>query len=51
MTKSSSVSVYCVKCRSKTPTVNPHRAVAKNGRKMIKGKCSRCGCSKVQFTK
>jgi hypothetical protein len=43
-------SVYCVRCRSKTPTVGGH-VVSSGGRKRMVGKCARCGTKKSQFMK
>jgi hypothetical protein len=41
--------IYCVKCKAKTPTTDAKEVVAKNGRPMIKGKCSKCGTTKCRF--
>lgn len=40
--------IYCVKCRTKTPTSNAHKVSIK-GRNAIQGSCSQCGCKKNQF--
>jgi len=34
---------YCVKCKKKTTIRNPKSVKMKNGRKAIKGSCSKCG--------
>ena len=41
--------MYCVKCKSKTETVDPQSVVSKNNRPMLRGKCAVCGCKKTQF--
>jgi len=43
------MSAYCVKCRSKTPDVNPVQTTTKNGRLMIKSVCEKCGSKKSEF--
>jgi hypothetical protein len=43
--------MYCVKCKSKTQTVDMQNAVSKNNRPMHRGKCAVCGCTKTQFIK
>ena len=43
--------IYCVKCKSKTDTLNPEMVTTKNNKAMIKGKCSVCGITKTQFIK
>lgn len=40
---------YCLKCKKQTGTLNPKLAQAKNGRRMMKGACSACGCNKSRF--
>lgn len=42
-------SIYCVKCKAKTPTKDAKEVVAKNGRLMIKGKCTKCNTTKCRF--
>ena len=42
---------YCVKCKTKTDTLNPEAITTKNNKAMIKGKCSVCGITKTQFIK
>lgn len=34
---------YCVKCKAKREMVDEQEVTMKNGRKAIKGKCSKCG--------
>jgi len=34
---------YCVKCRTKTEMVDVVEVTMKNGRRALKGKCSKCG--------
>jgi Domain of unknown function (DUF5679) len=43
--------LYCVKCKSKTETVDEQRVVSKNNRSMLRGKCAVCGTTKTQFVK
>lgn len=43
--------MYCVKCKSKTETVDAQNVVSKNNRSMLRGKCAVCGCTKTQFLK
>lgn len=42
---------YCVKCREKVTMKNPKKVTAKNGRKMMKGKCPSCGTTVNRFVK
>ena len=35
---------YCVKCKSKREMVDATEVTMKNGRKAMKGKCSKCDC-------
>ncbi len=42
---------YCVKCKSKKEMNNITNAIAKNGRKMVKGNCSHCSTKMNVFTK
>ena len=41
--------MYCVKCKSKTETVDTQNVVSKNNRPMLRGKCIVCGRIKTQF--
>ncbi len=34
---------YCVKCRAKVTMTGTQEVTMKNGKKAIKGKCSKCG--------
>ena len=34
---------YCVKCRAKTEMSDVAEVTMKNGRRALKGKCSKCG--------
>lgn len=34
---------YCVKCKSKREMADAKEVTMKNGRKAMKGKCSKCG--------
>lgn len=43
--------MYCVRCKSKTESVNVQSVVTKNGRNMLRGVCAVCGTSKTQFVK
>ncbi len=35
---------YCVKCKAKREMNNAEEVTMKNGRRAMKGKCSKCGC-------
>ena len=35
---------YCVRCRKKMEMKGAKTSTAKNGRKFMKGICSKCGC-------
>lgn len=45
------VDVYCVKCKSKTLTMNPEQVISRNGRPMLRGVCKVCGSKKSSFLK
>ena len=40
---------YCVKCKSKTETINPKYKMSKNQKPMVQGKCVKCSKMKSQF--
>ncbi len=40
---------YCVKCREKQTVKDGKVEVAKNGRKMVKGKCPVCNTTITRF--
>ena len=40
---------YCVKCKSKTETINPKYEMSKNQKPMVQGKCVKCSKMKSQF--
>lgn len=42
---------YCVKCRSRTQSVQEKAEVLKNGQSCIKSKCSECSGKKCLFVK
>lgn len=42
---------YCVRCKSVNSMVGAKRAVTKNGRNMLKGKCPKCGTKMNKFLK
>jgi hypothetical protein len=42
--------IYCVKCKTKTPTLNPTFTV-RNGKNMVKGLCTVCNKYKTSFVK
>lgn len=46
----SNLNLYCVRCRSKTNNDKPTVSKSKNGRILLKAKCSNCGIQKTQFT-
>ena len=41
--------IYCVKCRTKTSNKDETTGTSKNGRKMLKAKCAKCGTTKNVF--
>ena len=41
--------LYCVKCKTKTGTLNALQLTAKNNRKMKKGNCAICNKTKSSF--
>ena len=43
--------MYCVKCKTKTPSLNAVYVLSANGRKMLKAICSVCGKNKSTFVK
>lgn len=43
--------LYCVKCKSKTATIDLLNVTSKNGRFMLRGTCVTCGKTKTQFVK
>lgn len=40
---------YCVKCKAKREMKNGKKKAAKNGTKMMAGKCAVCGCKMCVF--
>ena len=46
-----SMETYCVKCRTKTETVDMKLSTTKNNTLMLKGTCLECGCKKSAFVK
>ena len=40
---------YCVKCKSKTETINPKYKMSKNQKPMVQGKCVKCSKMKSRF--
>ena len=43
--------MYCFKCRKKTDSKDIVQVISKNNRRMLKSKCSVCGCKKSSFAK
>lgn len=43
------MSLYCVKCKSKTKNLNLRSAMSSNGKPMVKAQCAKCGTQKNQF--
>lgn len=41
--------VFCVKCKTKTPCVNPTMKMTANNRHMLKSSCAKCGTKKCMF--
>ena len=42
---------YCVKCKSKTDTINVRRVLTKNKKNLLVGTCADCGVRKATFVK
>ena len=42
---------YCVRCKGKKEMLEVGVVVAKNGRRMAKGKCNKCGCKMCRILK
>ena len=42
---------YCIVCKRDTPVTGGKISMAKNGRQMMKGKCSFCKRTKCMFVK
>lgn len=40
---------YCVKCKVKREIRNVQHTTAKNGKSILKGVCSQCGCGMTKF--
>ena len=40
---------YCVKCKTKTETINPKYKMSKKQKPMVQGKCVKCSKMKSQF--
>ena len=40
---------YCLKCRAKTPITGAREGYTSNGRRVLKGSCSRCGTKVNRF--
>src|SRR5579884_1309499 len=45
VTSASVIEAYCVRCKRKTPMLNPRQVTMKNGRLDVQGTCSVCGAS------
>ena len=43
--------MYCFKCKKKTDSKDIVQVISKNNRRMLKSKCSVCGCKKSSFAK
>ena len=43
------MATYCVKCKSKTETINPKYKMSKNQKPMVQGKCVKCSKMKCRF--
>jgi hypothetical protein len=42
--------IYCIKCKTKTETVNPVEVNSKSGfAKMLQGQCKECNCKKSKI--
>ena len=42
---------YCVRCRKMTASTHEIRAVSKNKRRMVRGRCKTCKATKTRFVK
>ena len=42
---------YCVRCKEKREMLEVGVVKSKNGRRMAKGKCIKCGCKMCKFLK
>ena len=40
---------WCVKCKRKTPIMNPQIRITKNNRSQMRSTCPTCGITKTQF--
>ena len=45
------MTIYCVKCKQKTKTINESTVYTKNHKRMLQGNCTQCGSKKSQFIK
>ena len=45
------MSSYCVRCKAKTPDVNPRPKTSSNGRAMVQSTCGQCKATKTSFVK
>ena len=43
------MATYCVKCKSKTETINPKYKMSKNMKPLVQGKCVKCSKMKSRF--
>ena len=43
--------IHCLKCKSRTQTLNLIESVTKNNRPILKGTCEICGSKKCKVTK
>lgn len=50
-TKQRDETSYCMKCKSKTTSIDPVEITAKNGTPMVKSKCTDCGSGKCKIMK
>lgn len=49
MTQEQKVEAYCVKCKAKSFMGGVEQKTAKNGRKMLSGKCMKCSTKMNKF--
>ena len=49
MTSAASEQIYCLKCRSRTDTLEAREVVLKNGRAAATGQCPVCGTKKFRM--
>ena len=49
MTNAANDHIYCLKCRTRTDTLESQEVVLKNGRPAVTGQCAVCGTKKFRM--